>query len=380
MWFKAQMLNITECITQVQLWVSSREQNVLNDGEQNVSKDDDDDGINTEDSISNVGSQHSSRKSVCGSGSSTTSSARVIMEANKAALFVRMAALKEKHALEEQEQQIRRKKEQQELETMLAESAAKLAVLQASDSWSKVSNAMNSYLERETRNMEPVNRLDPLAKEFNLIPPSRPQRTQQLSLPAANNPLTATRVPQSASQHLATRPKEWTNSNSHHTLERETLMLTLERSHPNTQPTDQSHSGDLLIVMQRQNEITSALVQQQRLSSLPARDIPLFDGDPLQYISFMRAFEQGVEEKASKGDCLYYLEQFTRGQPRELICSCLHMTPEYGYAKAKQLLCEHFGSKYKIAVAYIERALSWPIIKTEDVSALQAYSLSTQLL
>lgn len=124
------------------------------------------------------------------------------MEANKAALFVRMAALKEKHALEEQEQQIRRKKEQQELETMLAESAAKLAVLQASDSWSKVSNAMNSYLERETRNMEPVNRLDPLAKEFNLIPPSRPQRTQQLSLPAANNPLTATRVPQSASQHL----------------------------------------------------------------------------------------------------------------------------------------------------------------------------------
>ena len=71
----------------------------------------------------------------------------------------------------------------------------------------------------------------------------------------------------------------------------------------------------------------------------------------------------------------YYLEQFTRGQPRELVHSCLHMAPEYGYAKAKQLLHEHFGSKYKIAVAYIERALSWPIIKTEDVSALQAYSL-----
>src|SRR4029434_4846827 len=89
--------------------------------------------------------------------------------------------------------------------------------------------------------------------------------------------------------------------------------------------------------------ITSALVQQQRLSSLPARDIPLFDGDPLQSIAFMKAFEQGVEQKASQGDCLYYLEQFTRGQPRELIRSCLHMTPEYGYAKAKQLLCEHFG-------------------------------------
>src|SRR4029434_10125337 len=188
-WFKAQMLNITECITQVQLWVSSVEQNVLNSGEQNVSDydDDDDDGINPDDSISNVGSQHSSRKSACSSGSSTTSSARVIIEADKAALLVRMAALKEKHALEEQEQQIRRKKEQQELETMLAESAAKLAVLQASDSRSKVSNAINSYLERGTRNMAPVNRLDPLSKEFNLLPLSRPQQTQQLTLPAATS-------------------------------------------------------------------------------------------------------------------------------------------------------------------------------------------------
>ena len=83
---------------------------------------------------------------------------------------------------EPQEQRIGRKKEQQELETMLAESAAKLAVLQAFDSWSNVSYAMNSHLEREIRNVAPVNRLDRLAKELNTIPPSRPQ---QLLLPAA---------------------------------------------------------------------------------------------------------------------------------------------------------------------------------------------------
>src|SRR4029434_6871558 len=86
--------------------------------------------------------------------------------------------------------------------------------------------------------MAPVNRLDPLTKEFNLLPLSRPQQTQQLTLPAAINPLTAIRPPQGASQHLATRPKEWTNSNSHHRLERETLMST--HSRPNTQPTDRN--------------------------------------------------------------------------------------------------------------------------------------------
>lgn len=369
-WFKAKMLNNDEFISKVQLWHSSVEQRALDGLEQNVINVTDvniiDDGVNPEDSISNVPSQHSSRKSARSSTSSTTSSARIQAEADKAALLARMAALKEKHSLEEQEQQIRRQKERQELETMLAESAAKLAVLQASDSHSKVSNAMNSYLERESRN-----RLKPSAKQFNAIPQSK---LQQQLIPPANNPLSIIRTPQAVDQHLVTRPKEWTSTKrqSHRTLEREALMPTREL---NIQTTDLRQSEDLLTVMQRQNEITSALVQQQRLSSWPVRDIPLFDGDTLQYISFMRAFEQGVQEKASNSDCLYYLEQFTLGQPRELVRSCLHMTPEYGYAKAKQLLQEHFGCKYKTASAYIERALSWPIIKTEDVGALQAYSL-----
>ncbi len=81
-----------------------------------------------------------------------------------------------------------------------------------------------------------------------------------------------------------------------------------------SQPQIENQCGDIVTIMQRQNDITAALVQQQRCSSLPARDIPLFDGDPLQYVSFIRAFEKGVEEKASHNDCLYYLEQFTRGQ------------------------------------------------------------------
>ncbi len=51
------------------------------------------------------------------------------------------------------------------------------------------------------------------------------------------------------------------------------------------------------------------------------------------------------------------------------------MTPDSGYAKAKQLLHEHFGNKYKITTAYLERALSWPSIKGEDASALQSYAL-----
>lgn len=82
-----------------------------------------------------------------------------------------------------------------------------------------------------------------------------------------------------------------------------------------------------------------------------------------------------MEEKAPKADCLYYLEQFTRGQPRELVRSCQHMAPERGYEVAKGLLQEHFGNQYKIAAAYMDKALSWQAIKSEDGKALQAYAL-----
>lgn len=46
-----------------------------------------------------------------------------------------------------------------------------------------------------------------------------------------------------------------------------------------------------------------------------------------------------------------------------------------GYIKAKSLLKERFGNEHKIATAYMERALSWPLIKPDDSKALQAYAL-----
>ncbi|KAK0147803.1 hypothetical protein N1851_012494 [Merluccius polli] len=127
--------------------------------------------------------------------------------------------------------------------------------------------------------------------------------------------------------------------------------------------------------MHRQNDITAAMVQQQHTSALPPREIPVFDGDPLQFRPFIKAFEQGVEGKAGSEDCLYYLEQFTKGQPQELVRSCQHMMPGRGYTVAKGLLQEHFGNPYKIATAYMKKALAWQAVKPEDVRALQAYSL-----
>lgn len=71
-----------------------------------------------------------------------------------ASLIARQELLKDKHALEVQEEQLRKRKEQLDSEMEISASVAKINVLRASDT-SQVSRAvrcsdgMNSYLQRE---------------------------------------------------------------------------------------------------------------------------------------------------------------------------------------------------------------------------------------
>ena len=268
--------------------------------------------------------------------------------------------------MEEQEQQLRRKREQLELEAELAASAAKLAILQASDCKSSSqgpSNGMNSYVEKEKRKMERGTSTTPYKQLSMDVRPKETMQQFEIVSKLQRSPIV--------------QQQENNVSGTLHHLQYQptTTQVKEERTSTHHQQLSQIPPGDLLTIMHRQNEITAALVQQQRSFSLPPRDIPTFDGDPLQYNIFIKAFEQGVEEKAGRADCLYYLEQFTRGQPRELVRSCQHMTPERGYAVAKDLLQEHFGNQYKIVTAYMEKAFAWQTIKSEDVKTLQAYSL-----
>lgn len=78
---------------------------------------------------------------------------------------------------------------------------------------------------------------------------------------------------------------------------------------------------------------------------------------------------------SSRGDCLYFLDKHTSGQPKELVRSCQHMAPDVGYDEARNLLKQHFGKEHRITAAYMDKALNWPAVKPEDVKSLQAYAL-----
>lgn len=349
-----------------------------------------DDDIKPSDSVSNASKRTSRKRSSAGShGSrstvSSTHSARIKAEVEMATLVARQKMLKNKHVLEEQEELLRKRREQLELEMEIAISEAKLNVLRVSGSFCMSStiqskaDGMNSYLER---NKDKTQMLDVEAETF--VP-----RAATQSLKAS---LSGAEV-QPRSHLLDARPKanvllcpQASLSTQLPQLDPQVMLSSqLPLLHPNPQSEplqytsliqNGSNSDHLVSVLQKQNEITSMLVEQQLMTFLPKRDIQPFDGDPLQYQAFMRAFEHNIEQKTrSPKDRLYFLEQYTRGQPRELVRGCEHMPHEEGYAKAKSLLQEHFGNSLKIASAYMDKVFTWPVVRSEDVKALQAFSI-----
>ncbi|KAL0177328.1 hypothetical protein M9458_026222, partial [Cirrhinus mrigala] len=289
------------------------------------------DGIKPEDSVSVTSKKSKKSKSV--SAASATSSARserLKVELGKAALLAKSATLKKRQALEKHELQLKAEKEELELQAGLAAADAQLAVLK-------------KYEGSEVSGRSKGSRMDVLA--------STPVKYDVNYSKGGN----------SGGQHS-------------HTIRRDASDHVIQA--PVYSVDNSVNTDNLVTVMQRQNDITESLIKQQKLSTLPPQNVPVFKGDPIEYRLFVRAFEHSIESKTENSkDRLYYLEQHTIGPPNDLVRSCFHMDPEQGYPEAKRLLKERFGDKYKISMAYLDKALNWPIIKTEDSKALESYAL-----
>ncbi|XP_023192327.1 uncharacterized protein LOC111609249 isoform X3 [Xiphophorus maculatus] len=363
-YFQSKVTTFSDFMDNVKVWLheagdsyTERKNNVDDDQVADL------DEINPEDSVSNISSvKPRSKTSSQQSRTSSTSSARIKAAAEKAALMERLAALDKKHLIEAQEEKLRKEKEKLrkekekfDLETELAATNAKLHVLNINSvASSQRSDGMNSYFERAQVKDTPL--LNPGADEF--VPKERANFS-------SDSPVVRPKQRQKQLQMDQMRVKVDSSTQAIQQLQSPSLT--------------ENCQNDIVNIMQRQNDITALLVKQNLSSVLPSRNIPVFDGDPLQYRSFMNAFENGVEAKTDNwNDCLHFLEQFTRGQPKDLVHSCQHLPPDQGYSKAKYLLEEHFGNENKIASAYMEKIMSWTPIKGDDVKSLQSFSLFLQ--
>ena len=275
---------------------------------------------------------------------SSASAARMKEEANRAALMAQAAALQEKQALELKEAEIKAVKERLEIDTALAVSTARMKVYEECEE-----------LQSQTGTKEPLLLLDSFKRE--------PGHGDLQGL-------------------LSTRPKKPTYDLTTNLAGAfgagfgQTDVPPPIPNQPRLVPQPDDGARQMYHMMQRQTDITELLARNQQLFRLPKRDVPVFQGDPLEFRSFIRAFIHAIDSRAeSNADKLYFLEQYTRGEARDLVRSCQHMPDHRGYAKALRLLQEKYGNELKVATALIEKASKWPQIKSEDAKALNAFSV-----
>ena len=125
-----------------------------------------------------------------------------------------------------------------------------------------------------------------------------------------------------------------------------------------------------------QSELLDALVKFNVQSTIPTQKIPIFDGKPTDYFTFIRAFESTIAVKTeSQEDKLFYLHQYTSGKPKSIVAACLLMSGDTGYKEARRLLKLRYGDPERIAHSYIDEVLKWPEIKRDDVESLDEFSV-----
>ena len=78
----------------------------------------------------------------------------------------------------------------------------------------------------------------------------------------------------------------------------------------------------------------------------------------------------------SKSALLYYLVQYTTGEVKELVKSCLVMKEDEGYCEARSLVKTRYCQGYRIATAYMDKLTKGPAIKAEDGDALKRFSIA----
>jgi hypothetical protein len=128
-------------------------------------------------------------------------------------------------------------------------------------------------------------------------------------------------------------------------------------------------SDNVLALIKRGHEQNAKLIEA---ISLPSTQLASFNGDPIQYWPFMRAFETAVgKSSVDDGTKLMRLMYYCTGPARKVVESCAVMPPEQGFVRAKELLKERFGSEFIILQTWIQRITSNVVIKANDKLHLQ---------
>ncbi|XP_046862830.1 uncharacterized protein LOC124456429 [Xenia sp. Carnegie-2017] len=116
------------------------------------------------------------------------------------------------------------------------------------------------------------------------------------------------------------------------------------------------------------DEIVKALRQ---VVSMPKIKYMHFEGDAINYASFMHNFETCLEkDNPDNSTRLQLLIQHCTGKARDAIESCVNLPAQESYNIAKNTLYEKFGKPHIIAKAHVLKLMNLPLLKQADGPSL----------
>ena len=245
------------------------------------------------------------------STSSRTSRTSAALTAKRAALLVEAAAMAEREQLEQRMLKLKQQASRLELKTEIDKLEAEQAVLEEEE---------NSLDSASDDNEVQINRDRVAAWVATTMPPvaSPPAATPTVASPTAATPAVA--PPQ--------------NNNS-------------QVSSPEVDQQLQGNDGKV-------NSLgMEGLVQALQI---PKAELITFDGDPIKYWTFTRAFNNSIGKHAIDDDAkLARLLQYCTGRAYKVIESCAALPTSQGYQRALKLLQERFGDTYLIPSSWVNR-------------------------
>lgn len=132
---------------------------------------------------------------------------------------------------------------------------------------------------------------------------------------------------------------------------------------------------ELVNLQAKQTELSSLIINQQKISHLPVKEPPTFSGDYFEYPAFTTAFDSIISRNVPLDrDRLYFLDKYTKGKANEVVKGFLAMSSDSAYERARKLLDERFGNPVHVAEAYKSSLRSWPKINDGDSSGIQEFS------
>lgn len=297
------------------------------------------DDITPHDSVSNIGLRSRSSSHVSRRSHKAASSVAV----ERAILDVETSLLQERQALARREFELAQEKEKLELKGKLAKA--------------QMAERMHSSIRHSQSLMmsPPVSFCLPSKPtETGCFQESRNQTSEHVTL----NPMAPTFRPMKDDMSPAVTYSSQNN-----------------QSHQEQQSTKENvglngdFSETLLQVLQQGQQQQQLLVNTLQL---PKVDLMEFDGDPLKYWVFIRAFENSVDrEQIDDGIKLSRLMRYCTGKARRVIESCSVREPTEGYYQARKLLKDRFGNDFVISQAWVEKITNRSIVKASDHEGLR---------